>query len=375
MEPEQNIAELMRAANGHLDRGEFQMAALLYLRVLEQDPAQAAAANNLAVCYERLGHPREAEQTLVAALWRLPGSAFLRFRLGSLYASQGRLAEAEEQLRAAVSCDPNGPAARQAAAALESFQRPTEPIVSCPASVGPIDIISEGFDLWLHNLHIMSAFTLFLFLIGVAPVLLTSKLQDIQFDPQKALSILPQFAVAMPFIIVLQAFLSLLLILFIDSTARGEHFELSTLTSRTAGRFVPFLLASFAIGFATSVGMLFCFIPGIILMARYFCLKFFVALDGQSVGDASMNSVKAMERNYGTWAVVMLLTIAMFGIAAGFASFTKVWGSQLAAQVLTQFFTSVLMTLAVVFQVVMFHDFKRTVGMDNKPAQDTTTPR
>jgi tetratricopeptide (TPR) repeat protein len=78
----------------------------LYLHVLDADPAQALARNNLALVYAQEGRGPEAERQLRLALEQRPRFASARNNLGSVLLKQGRLDEAEAEFRAAMDSDP-----------------------------------------------------------------------------------------------------------------------------------------------------------------------------------------------------------------------------------------------------------------------------
>ena len=81
-------------------------ARALYQDVVEQDPADASALNNLGVAEDQLGMSREALSHLSEALKRRPGDPNILNNIGVVHVHRGELSAAEAAFREVVHGDP-----------------------------------------------------------------------------------------------------------------------------------------------------------------------------------------------------------------------------------------------------------------------------
>lgn len=354
------------AANERFDRGEFDTAASLYRRVLESDPANAAAASNLAECLAHLGRAEEAEATLTQALLRAPDSAFLHFRLGEYFSSVGKAEEAAKHFRASIALDPNGPAAQRAADLMAApaipvtvAETPQTAAPALPAFSGVFGILSDAFDFWLHNLHVMAIFSVVLFLLSAVPTLVVG---NIPHAGPRGMIAAPLAIVVMPFFAIVQAVFHLMLMLYVDAGRRGESLTLPDLFSRTLARFPMFFITYILFIIASVFGLFLCIIPGVLVFARYYCCTYLVGIDGATVSEAFDRGPKIMERSYGIWFGVLVLIVVIYAVTFGAGAVAGSWGTPLAKQLTSQFFYSIVGILAWVVFTVMYQDFKKTAG-------------
>jgi len=87
----------------HAAMGDRDLAERSYLQALRLDPGFLPARANLAHLYNQMGRNEDAERVLREGIARVPeGAGELHYSLGLLLAEEERLAEAAEELRAAV---------------------------------------------------------------------------------------------------------------------------------------------------------------------------------------------------------------------------------------------------------------------------------
>lgn len=101
------------AAGQMLERqGNLQAAIGQFERAIVADPRYAPAYNRLAIVYQKLGQPAEAENMFKQGIRAAPGSAVLRNNLGFCLLAQRRFAEATEAFRDALTQQPDFERAR-----------------------------------------------------------------------------------------------------------------------------------------------------------------------------------------------------------------------------------------------------------------------
>jgi protein O-GlcNAc transferase len=103
-----NIEKLLQLASDYVQAGRFAEAEPLYRHVLDLDPKQAAALQNLGILVFQKGDASGAAQLFRAAIAVNPGNANSYVTLGVALRRLGKFAEAEEALRAGLRVDPNG---------------------------------------------------------------------------------------------------------------------------------------------------------------------------------------------------------------------------------------------------------------------------
>lgn len=77
-------ADLIRYGIELAERGYWEEAAVQWRMVLDKDPENAAALNNLGVAAEINDHPKEARSLLITALKYRPDDAHIRKNLASI---------------------------------------------------------------------------------------------------------------------------------------------------------------------------------------------------------------------------------------------------------------------------------------------------
>ena len=119
--------ELLQAAHAAYLAGRRDEAEALLRRFLEQDPANAAAWNNLGILLQESGKTAEAEAAYRSAAAALPSIPDFHVSLGNFLKTVGRPAEAETAYRQAVACQPGHvPTLALLAELLKEGKRPTE---------------------------------------------------------------------------------------------------------------------------------------------------------------------------------------------------------------------------------------------------------
>lgn len=113
MQPEipNPIEDLYAQARTLLDAGEAEAAAAIYRSVLEADPAQARAHNNLGTILEGQDRPDEAMACYAAAIAIEPRLALTHYNIGRLAQARGRIEQALLPYRMAIALRRDYPAA------------------------------------------------------------------------------------------------------------------------------------------------------------------------------------------------------------------------------------------------------------------------
>jgi tetratricopeptide (TPR) repeat protein len=120
----------------HASRGRVEEAASAYGRALERDPTYVQAAINLADLRRGAGDEDAAEQTLRAAIARMPNSAPARHALGLALIRQRQTAEAMAELAQAAKLAPDDPRfAYVYAVALHDTGKPAEALRTLQAAL------------------------------------------------------------------------------------------------------------------------------------------------------------------------------------------------------------------------------------------------
>jgi hypothetical protein len=102
---------LLARALAELEAGEYRAAAGTYAEILEIDPGNVAALNNLARLFRQSGHPDKAETLLLGALATDTRSGELHHNLAAVHLALGRPEEALAQLDLACRITPARPQA------------------------------------------------------------------------------------------------------------------------------------------------------------------------------------------------------------------------------------------------------------------------
>lgn len=103
----QSIDELFRQGNAAQAAGDYATAEAIWRQVLQQDPDNDSAYNNLGAVLDSQGRHTEAEAIFREALRLNPNFAVAYYNLGNVLDSQGRYEEAEAAYREALRLDPN----------------------------------------------------------------------------------------------------------------------------------------------------------------------------------------------------------------------------------------------------------------------------
>ncbi|HEX9178789.1 MAG TPA: tetratricopeptide repeat protein, partial [Burkholderiales bacterium] len=120
----------------YMARGRVEEAAAAYARALERDPTYVQAAINLADLQRATGDEDAAEQTLRAAIARMPDSAPAHHALGLALIRQRQTAEAVAELARAAKLAPDDPRfAYVYAVALHDTGKPAEAIRTLQAAL------------------------------------------------------------------------------------------------------------------------------------------------------------------------------------------------------------------------------------------------
>lgn len=107
----ESLDALYQRAKALLDEERLDEAAALYRRILERDPAQSRAHNNLGTVLEAQGRPEEAMESYRRALELSPGNAATHYNVGHLYQMFGQPEGAAQAYRFAIALRRDYPAA------------------------------------------------------------------------------------------------------------------------------------------------------------------------------------------------------------------------------------------------------------------------
>jgi protein O-GlcNAc transferase len=102
-----SVRQALNLAWEHFQKGRWEQAEQLYLRVLEVDPRQIDALQLMAVIAGRTGRYERAIEFLEVVLRLQPGSAEAHHNLGNALLAQGKLTAAAASLETAVSLKPD----------------------------------------------------------------------------------------------------------------------------------------------------------------------------------------------------------------------------------------------------------------------------
>jgi glycosyltransferase involved in cell wall biosynthesis len=101
------MTDLLREAEGFFASGETEVAKYLFLSILELEPENTEANNDLGVAYYQLGQPDKAIQYIRKALHLDPGYRDALLNYLQVYAEHDRLAEAIPEIKAYLNLHPD----------------------------------------------------------------------------------------------------------------------------------------------------------------------------------------------------------------------------------------------------------------------------
>src|SRR5260221_1154722 len=104
---EVTVQEALQRAGRHVVDGDLTAAAALYRAVVEREPAQAEALNELAAIEVRFGRRHRAAKLLEKAAASKPADPIVQLNLGKLRATFGDQAAALRHYAKAIELDPN----------------------------------------------------------------------------------------------------------------------------------------------------------------------------------------------------------------------------------------------------------------------------
>ena len=105
--PTLTLEQALQLGDQHLQAGRVEEAKLVFQRVLEAAPSNAAALSALANLVLREGDPAQAVQLLDAAIRAEPRVPLLRSRLGFALLGIQHVTEAAAAFQSAIDLDPN----------------------------------------------------------------------------------------------------------------------------------------------------------------------------------------------------------------------------------------------------------------------------
>ncbi len=153
------------------------------------------------------------------------------------------------------------------------------------------------------------------------------------------------------FILIIEAFLQISLILLVQGILAKQHLSWSQRSLRALGFFLPFFLMQIMMAFGVVAGLMLMIVPGIFVFVRWLLAPYFMLLQGQGAL-ASLKSSWRLTQGYGWDLFFALVAMMVIGLVPSMFMLDNVTSS---ASAFSNGVLSILGSVIGAWSVVLFY--------------------